>query len=188
MKSKLTKGAMLLPLFVVGLPALAAGDGHGFDMTLFIAKIVNTLIFFGGLAYILKAPVSEFFRNRHKDIKDSLERAEVSVTEANSQINRIESQMANLDAELEQIKKQAREEAEASKQRLLAQAKQEVARIKEQAEVEIDNRRRQAVSELRTMVVDLAIGAAEKNISETITDKDRKKLFADFSARMGVES
>lgn len=175
--------------FLLLLPGtlMASGGEHGIDMTHLIAQFVNFFVFFGGLAYILRKPVAEFFAKRVEDIRKSLEKAETSQRNARNELDRIEEKMKSLDAEVEEINAQARKQADGQKEAILAQARTDAARIVEQATADIDNMRREAVRELKAYITDMALVEAEKSIRQTVTGDERKQLFADFTAQMGVK-
>jgi len=171
------------------LPVMASeGGGHGFDMVEFIARIVNTAIFFGILYYFLKEPVKGFFSKRLSDIKEALELAEHSREEAKKRLGEIDAKLASLDQELEEIEQQARKEAEKEKERINKQAKSEAEHIMAQAKAEIDNVKRQAIADLRAYVTDLGIEKAEAVLKESLTDKDRNNLFSEFTTKLGAKS
>lgn len=177
--------------FSVGLPLLAAGGGgehHGYNWDHFTKWLVNATVFFGGLAYILKKPVGEFFTSRRNDIQESLSKAEESRKKAAEQLQQIEEQSKNLESEVSEIIAQASADAAREKERLIKLAETEAAKIGEQAKAEIENMRHNALVELKTFLADLAVKEAEKTITGTMTDAERKKLFVDFSARLGAKS
>lgn len=186
LKSRLMCAVLLL--VCSALPVLAGGDGHGFDVTLFFQKLVNTLIFFGGLAFILRKPVVDFFSNRRDEIVAAIQKAEQSNVEAAEALEALDKESQSLEAEVKQLLEQAKADAAAEKERLINLANQEAEAIGRQAKLEIENMKRSALSELRVFLTDLAIKEAEKVISETMTDDERKKLFVDFSARLGAKS
>lgn len=182
-----TKVMSVVALLAV-LPAVASGDASHYDAKYLAPSIVNFLVFFGGLAFILRKTVAEFFSNRRSDIESSLSAAERSLKEANEALERIESKQAGLDKEIADILSQAEADAESEKQRLLALAEQDVARIHQQASAEIENMRDEGKRELRKFLADLAVSKAESVIKETMTDQERAKLFADFSTRVGAKA
>ncbi len=169
-------------------PVLASEGAadHGFDVVEFIARIVNTVLFFGVLYYFLKEPVKGFFSNRLSDIKASLDLAEHSREEAKTRLGEIDAKLASLDQELEEIEKQARKEAEKEKERINQQAKSEAEHIMAQAKAEIDNIKRQAIGDLKKYVTDLGIEKAEAVLKDSLTDKDRNTLFSEFTTKLGA--
>lgn len=96
--------------------------------------------------------------------------------------------MAGLDQELAEIEKQAREDAEKERQRIATEAHSEAERVMQSAKEEIDNLRRDAISQLKAFVSDIAIADAEKAIRASITNADRSKLFNEFTERLEAQS
>jgi F-type H+-transporting ATPase subunit b len=186
MKYSLKKVAVFLALALFALPALAAGE-EGIDVVKLIAKVVNFLIFFGGLGYLLKDVIGEFFTNRQKSIAEDLAMAEKSREEAKRRLDTLEEKMANLDKELEEIEKQAREEAEHEKKRIHDLAKHEAERITEQAKTEVENLRRQAIQELKVHITGLAVQEAEHQIREAVNKDEQERMFTEFTARLGAK-
>lgn len=183
-KAKVMSVVVLLAV----LPAVAAGDASHYDSKYLVPSIVNFLVFFGGLAFILRKTVAEFFGNRRSNIEESLSAAERSLKEANAALERIESKQAGLDKEISDILSQAEADAENEKKRLLALAEQDVARIHDQATAEIENMREEGKRELRKFLADLAVSKAETIIKDSMSDTERAKLFADFNSRMGAKA
>ncbi len=183
MKQNFLKGALFAPFFVVSLPTLAAEGGV--DLT---SQVINCLIFFGGLAFILRNVIRDFFGNRVKGIRDDHAMAEKSREEAKRRLDEIDEKMANLDREVAEIEAQARQEAEHARERVLKNAEQEAARIMEQALAEIESRRREAVGQLKAHIAEMAIKEAEQTVRDSITDGERKKLLADFTTQLGARS
>ena len=140
MKQKVIKLSLSLIFLMIAAPSFAAEGGeHHFDIVEFIARIVNSAIFFGGLAYLLGGTVKKFFGERVKHIRGSLEMAEKSREEAKRRLDEIEAKMANLDEELAEIEVQAKADAEKEREKIHAQAEQEAARIVEQAHAELQS-------------------------------------------------
>jgi len=181
--------SLLWVIGLVSMPALAAGGSgdHGFDWVYFIAKVLNTLIFFGVLYHFLKKPVAKFFTGRLQQIKQSLELAEKSREEAKQRLDEIETKMKHLDQEIADIEQQARQDAEAEKQRIQAQAKKEAERIKAQATAEIEHMKRQAILDLKAYVTTIAMDEAETALKKAMTTQEHKRVFKEFVDRVGAK-
>lgn len=185
------KHKALISLIMVawfGLPALAAGGGEhgGGGHVPLIPQTVNVILFFGLLWLLIKDPVKEFFANRRKHIRESLELAEKSREDAKMRLDEIEQKMARLDEELREIETRAKAEAEQEKARIETAAKEEAERIVEQAKAEVEQLRREGLAQVRAFITDLAVAEAEKTIRDTVTEEERRKLFKDFAARLGA--
>ena len=189
MKQRVCKISVNIAVLLAASPLFAAGDGdHGFDVVTFIAQILNFAVFFGGLFYLIGKPVKEFFVSRAGNIRESLAVAEKSREEAKQRLDEIEEKMARLDGELADIEARAKKDAEKERIRRHEQAEEEAAKIIGQASAEMENLRRGAITELKTYVATLALEEAERIVRDSLTEKERKELFADFSGRLGVKS
>ena len=88
-------------LLIFTMPVLAAGgEVEPIKWMKLVYKVINSIIFFGGLGWLLRKSVGEFFSNRERNIRDSLELAEKSVKDAKEKLDEIERNMANLDSQL----------------------------------------------------------------------------------------
>lgn len=186
MKQKVNKGFVWVFLLTLATPLLAAGggDGHGFDVMYFIAKVVNFLIFFGLLFYVLKKPVAKFFSERLATIQKDLKLAEKSREEAKRQLDEIQEKMAELDKEIAEIETSAKAEAERERNRIREEARAEAERILEQARTDVATMKRDAIKDLKSYVSGLALDEAEAIIKKTINDADHQRIFAEFSKKM----
>lgn len=188
MIKKVTKGFVWFFLLTLAVPVVAAGDGHGFDVTKFIAKVVNFSIFFGFLYYVLRKPVGSFFSERLRTIQDNLKLAEKSREEAKQQLDEIQAKMADLDTEIAQIEANAKAEAEKEKIRIREDAQKEAVRIVENAKAEVASMKERAIGELKAYVSQIALDEAEAIIRDTINDADRKRIFKGFSEKLEAEA
>ena len=189
MKQKVNKGFVWVFLLTLATPLLAAGGGddHGFDVMLFIAKVVNFLIFFGLLYYFLKKPVGAFFSDRLQTIQKNLKLAEKSREEAKRQLDEIQAKMAELDKEIADIETTAKAEAERECHRIREEAKKEAERILEQARVDVTAMKQDAIKDLKSYVSGLALDEAEAIIKKTINQADHQRIFAEFSKKLEAQ-
>ena len=129
----------------------------------FAIKVINFLIFAGGLIFLTKGALSAAFKARTKELEDRLSQAQRDKAESEAQMKELEAKMAGLQSELDGILQKAEVDAEAEKQRILEGARTEAAAILIQMKTEIENQRKSAEAELRSLVAELATeGAAKK--------------------------
>jgi len=133
----------------------------------FAIKVINFLIFAGGLIFLTKGALSAAFKARAKELEDRLSQAEKDKAEGEAQVHELEAKMAGLQAELSGILQKAEVDSEAEKQRILESARVEAAAILAQTKTDIENQRKAAEVELRALVAGLATeGAAKKMKSQ----------------------
>ena len=142
----------------IKLFGVVLGEGSQFAI-----KVINFLIFAGGLIFLTKGALSAAFKARAKELEDRLSQAEKEKADGEAQINELEARMAGLQAELRGILQKAEVDSEAEKQRILEGARVEAAAILAQTRTDIENQHKAAEAELRALVAGLATeGAAKK--------------------------
>ncbi len=135
----------------------------------FAIKVINFLIFAGGLIFLTKGVLSAAFKARSKELEDRLSQAEKDKAEGEAQISELEAKMAGLQAELSGILQKAEVDSEAEKQRILEGARTEAAAILAQTKTDIENQRKAAEAELRALVAGLATEGAAKKLKTQLT-------------------
>jgi F-type H+-transporting ATPase subunit b len=144
-----------------------------------IWKLINMLLFFGFLAWVLGGPVKRAFANRGEEIRREADEARERRAKADAMARDIQSRLARLDDELRAILERAKAEGERQKEEMIAEAKAEAQKILQAARGEVDNRIKHARQELTEYAGELASQRAENILREKITDEDRRKLFAE---------
>jgi F-type H+-transporting ATPase subunit b len=92
--------------------------------------------------------------------------------------------IAEADADAQKMLKEAQELAQKSREEILENARQEAALAVQKAKQEIEKQRDDAIKALKTEVVDLAIGAAEKILTQAIDKEANKKVVDDYISSM----
>ena len=144
-----------------------------------IWKLINMLLFFGFLAWVLGGPVKRGFANRGEQIRRQAEEARERRSKADAMARDIQSRLARLDSDLRAILERAKAEGERQKEEMIAAARAEAQKILQAARSDVDNRIKHARHELTEYAGELAAQRAENILREKITDEDRRKLFAE---------
>lgn len=160
--------------------ALAAGDGDG-D---FGWRVANLVLLLALLFVAARKPIQSFFSERHDRIRGDVEQAARAYTEAEQRYARLQRQVADLDAELDGIRRTARERAEAERARILEDARATAERIHADARVAIDQELRRARDELRREASHLAVELAADLLRGEVRDDDRERLVDEFIERV----
>ncbi|HEX9014651.1 MAG TPA: F0F1 ATP synthase subunit B [Chloroflexota bacterium] len=141
---------------------------------------INFLVLVALLWRFLYKPVVRMLDERSNRIKESMERAE-EIKEQLARTNeetRVALEKARRDAQAvadqasqigEQIKAQARKDAQAEAEKVLVQARQQ-----------IEQERRQAMTELRLEMANLVVAAAGKIIGRQLDDRSQHQLVEEF--------
>ncbi|MGI9539234.1 MAG: F0F1 ATP synthase subunit B [Miltoncostaeaceae bacterium] len=142
--------------------------------------MIWTLVIFGIVFFILKkyvfGPVAEVVEKRRDQIAESIDEAERSRDEATRLLDDYKVRLAEARREADQLREQGRKEGERQGAELVESAQAQRDRVLTDAETQIDAQARQAAAGIRNDVVDLALLAAEKVTSKSLSDDDHRRL------------
>ncbi|HET9442519.1 MAG TPA: F0F1 ATP synthase subunit B [Acidimicrobiales bacterium] len=156
----------------------------------------NELIF-GGLAFVILLAamwkyaypgIKKGMDARTQRIRDSLDDAERTKTEAQSVLEEYQRQLADARGESSRIIEEARQTAEQMRRDLMARAEAEVNDLRERTRQEIQSAQQRAVADLRAQVSDLAIGAAEVVVQKALDRETNRALVDSFIEQAGSRS
>lgn len=151
-------------------------------------KAIATLIVFGcllaGLGAVAWKPISEGLARREKSIADNIANAEKASKDAVVKLQEYEAKLAGAGAEAQQILADARKDAEASGQRLIAAAQEEAARQRERAVAEIESAKSVALRELAEKSTDVAVSLASRVVGREVRADDHQGLIQDMLAKL----
>jgi F-type H+-transporting ATPase subunit b len=103
---------------------------------------------------------------------------------AEAKYNEYQKRLANLDAELAQIKSEIIASGEAERERIIAEAERKSARIRRETEFLIEQQLKQLRADLTRESVEAAMTAAEKLLRERTTDDDQQRLARAYTSKL----
>ncbi|MBN2369159.1 MAG: F0F1 ATP synthase subunit B [Vicinamibacteria bacterium] len=168
------------PLFHL---ATAEAGGKSFtdvDFVLFVATLVLFGLFAALLAKFGWRPLLRIIEEREKNVRDAVEGAQKANADAEALLEQHRVLMRDATREREQILKKAIEEAEHVRDEIVTQARTEGEHALERARVEIARETNLALSEIRDQVADLAVLAASRIVTSSLTPEAQRKLVDDF--------
>jgi len=170
-------------LLVLSDAAHAAGGEDVSAMTL-VWQAVNLLLLLGVLVYLTRKPIQDFFRGRHEQVKTELSAAAGVLSDAEARLAEWQARADRLESEVEDIKRAARERAEAESRRILADAEASAERIRRDAGAAVEQEVARAREELRAEAADLATRLAADLLRQHVSDNDQRKLVDEFVSRV----
>lgn len=153
-------------------------------LPLWIWQILNLVLFFAVLLYVVARPMAEGFRKRQREIEQRRREAEKQRSEVRTLSSEIRERTAKLEREIEEVRKEGLAEGESARVALAERATEEAARVGRQAQEEIDRRLLAAKAELRQAASQLTGSAAGEMLSREITAEDRQRLLFESVERM----
>lgn len=177
MSSKLKIFLIVLLMFSTAVSASSEGsEEHGFDWSAFWGKVLNSTLLFGGLIILLRKPMIKFLSQKSLEINNDIVQREESVKSAAARFEEIQKRLSHLEAEIENIKTQARETGQGELERLEETGRNEALKIVQAGETEINNRVESAVKRMKARIAELAIDQFKKDIQSRLDDQAHQKI------------
>jgi len=130
------------------------------------------------LRFLAWKPILTALDNREKTIGEALERADRARAEADQLLAENHRILARVEDESQKMLRDSREFAAKIHAEAQERALEDAKRMIAQAQGDIEQKKQQALNELRVEVANLAVGAAERIIGERL-DKDRSRRLVD---------
>jgi F-type H+-transporting ATPase subunit b len=142
----------------------------------FLGKLVNFLILFGGLGFVLRKPLKAMLAKRTADIGDTILGAERARSAAETKAAESRAKLAGLVAEVRRLKTDAEEEGRREAGRIARAAAEEAERLKRFARQEVEGQVRQGVRELKAYAAARATDLARERIRKRLTPEVQAAL------------
>ena len=123
---------------------------------------------------------------RTQKIRDNLDEAERTKTEAQRILEDYQQQLADAKNESARIIEEARQTAEQMRRDLMVRAEAEVNALRDRTRQEIDAAQQRAVADLRAQVSELAIGAAEVVVQRNLDRETNRALVERYIEQVGT--
>jgi len=163
----------LVPLFLF----LSPGEGENAAGGAVLAgKVVNFLLLFGGLGFLLYKPVRAFLEKRTAETRRSLEEAESSRKDAEDRYKESMRRTEGLAGEIASMKAEAEAGGNREKAKIAKQAEEEAARVLRLVRQEIDAYAQTGIREVRTFVAETATSLARERIRKNLVPDDHSLL------------
>jgi len=151
-----------------------------------------TAITFGILIFVLGkfawGPILQMIETREKTIADAIEAAKKERAAAEAASAEMKAAFEKARAESAEMVRRNQQEVAAAKAELMAAAKKESDDLLVAARKTIAEETRQAIAELRSMAVDLAIEAANRLVQTSMDEKKQKQLVEEYLSQLPRET
>jgi len=164
---------LLVPLFLfmVSEEGREAPSKSGF-----LGKVINFVVLFGGLGYLLSKPVRKYLGQRSEDIRKALDEARRARLDAERKLEEAQKKLGLLEDEVGRIIKAAEDDGFRGRENIKALGDKEAERIKMFARQEIEIKIRGGKQELKEYTAELAASLAEARLKEKITAQGHSRL------------
>jgi F-type H+-transporting ATPase subunit b len=152
----------------------------GIDPVSLLSQVVNVLILFIALYFLLWKRVVKLFAERRQKIAQSVEDAEQARRDRERAAQEYERRIEEAKQERGQIIAQAREEGQKAKEPIVAEARTQAERIIANGRAAVERERQQMLAELRSQVATLAIAVSNRIIGEALDEQRQRRLIDEF--------
>jgi len=152
------------------------------DMALFSAVVF--LVLLATLTTVAWKPIMQGLEKREHGIASNIANAQKASQDAMAKLSEYELKLASANQEAQQILADARKDAEATGQRLIATAQEEAVRQRERAVAEIDSAKRIALSELAERSTDVAMTLAQRVVGREVNASDHQNLIQEMLTQL----
>lgn len=135
----------------------------------FLGKVINFLVLFGGLVYLLRKPLGNFLQKRADSLQSSMQEARDSRQKAELKLKEVESRLEKVDEEVKKIRASAEKEGADLHKSIVQETKREAGRLKDLARQEIERLTKAGGLEIRKHMANLATDLARSSISVRMT-------------------
>ncbi|MBP7706909.1 MAG: ATP synthase F0 subunit B [Candidatus Aminicenantes bacterium] len=180
MRRRPAPAPVLVPLIILILPLLLGASteegGHASATMDFVGKVVNFLILFGGLTFLLRKPAKALLIKQTAAVGDSIREAESGRTAAESRAAASRAKADGLAGEVAALKAQAEAEGKRESERIARAARDEAERLKKLTRQELEAQVRQSVGELKAYAAARATALARERIRRRLTPERQAAL------------
>jgi F0F1-type ATP synthase membrane subunit b/b' len=149
-----------------------------------IAPTVNLAILIAALVYFLRAPLKDFIQNRHTTVRDELARVRELLQKARSQHAEFSAKLNAMGAEVASYRDQAKEDAQAMKQRIVSEAQRLSGNIVGDSRTAAAGLYSELKGQLRSEMAGKVMIRAEKVLRDRLTANDRERIRQEFSTQV----
>ncbi len=177
-----SKKQVLVLLLVLPVLMFMTGEeaDHGSDPKAFWGKVVNFVVLFGGLGFLLAKPLRKYLGERGENIGRTIRDTRESREKAEARLQETYKRLEDLTGEIARIREEAGSQGRQEKTRMLKQAREESGRLKKLALEEMGLISKSLTRELREYTADLAMEKARERLKKSLTP-ERQSLLIDHS-------
>ncbi len=145
-----------------------------------LAQLFNTLVLFFVLYRFGKGPIVNGLRARRESIMKGIDAASKMKADAQKSLDEYEAKLAKVDSEIERVRREMREAAEAEREQILEEAKKRRDRMEREAKLLVEQELKAAREVLLQETIRTAVQSAERIVTEKASPADHQRLSEEY--------
>jgi F-type H+-transporting ATPase subunit b len=154
----------------------------------FLAQLFNAALFFWLVARFSREPIARGLKERRDRIQRGIEEAAKMRAEAQRALDGYRQKIQNLDAEIERVRREMREGAEAERRRVLEDAAARRLRLEQDARVLIERELDALKEQLTRETASAALRSAREILLQGVSTEDHRRLCDEYLQNLSGES
>ncbi|HKO94160.1 MAG TPA: ATP synthase F0 subunit B [Polyangiaceae bacterium] len=146
----------------------------------FLAQLINTLLLLGLLVRFARAPIAKGLADRRQRISRGIDEATAMRAEATEQLRVYRAKLDNIDAEIERVRREMRESAEAERRRVLEEASVRRQRLEQEARLLVERELSVVREELTRATAAGALASARELLKRSVSTEDHRRLCDEY--------
>ncbi len=163
-------------------------EGLGINLGYLLVQIIAFIVIYVLMTRFLYDPLSNVLRNRRMQIEKGLEDSAVAANARRNAEAEAEKVIADARAEAQRLIEEARGRGEEVAQSVQAEAHTEADTIRADARVRANEERDRQLADLRGQVVSIAVAMSQRLIGATLDEQRQQALVSDFFAKVPADA
>lgn len=153
----------------------------------FAAQLFNTFLLALVLFKVARRPVAQGLKDRRQKIVRAIEDSAAMKKEAEEQLRLYQHKIDNLDAEIERVRREMREGAEAERRRVLEEAEARRTRMEQEARTLVEQELAALRDELTRETARAAVRSATDILRASVSTEDHRRLCEQYLDTLRVD-
>lgn len=159
----------------------------GLNWEFLLSHMVNIVVLFFVLRFLLYKPIKKFMDNRENSYNQREQETANNERKAKEIKAKYEAKVKDAKIEADDIVLDSRKDANKRADEIIRQAKIEAGEIVDQARKDINEERTNAKVAMREEVADLAVGIATRVLEREVTTEDNKRIIDSFIDKKRID-
>lgn len=160
-------------------------QGLGFNTNFLEANVINIILLFSGLVYLLKQFLGTLLLTRQQKVLTTIQESEDRLQKANSRLAEAEKQFKQTEIVMQQIEQEAIITAAKVRQSILDQGKIDIEKLTEAGKSSISIAERQVRDQIQQQLTYLAIRQVSLDLKKQITSSIQSQIVDESIEQLG---
>jgi F-type H+-transporting ATPase subunit b len=165
--------------------AAEAEGGFGLNFDILETNLINLAIVIGVLVYFGRKFLGNILSERRSKIEELISDAEQRLKQAQVALADQQQNLAQAQAQAEQIRRKAQEDAQAARAEISAEAQVEIEKLRATTTADLDSARDKAIAQVRQRVTAMALQQAEAQLRTQLDEARQQQLIDRSIALLG---